>query len=570
MLTAEIVIERPVKVVWTYFTNPKHWEKWWGGGLRHADWKPGGKLEWALGGASLIEDVILGRMVRIRGSWMTTTWTFESVGNEQTRVRIQESDPHGGASFTDGGAAHLRQLNQTLSKLKACIEGEKPVPAETASASPKSSSVNRAAASERLLQAAEQGDLDAVRDALQSGAEVDARDREGTTPLGNAAVEGYLEIARLLLEHGASPDAQNVDGITPLMRAAGMGHAKVVELLLEKGAKPHLKNKEGLSALDMARVLGRTAIVSLLEQASASAGTARTTADVRPDEASSGSGAPLPPTTQKNRRTKWTVVIILGVVACICLLIAILAGGSLWFAQKRAQEAAAQAEMTAAAQTQSVATAQAQATATAIALSTLMAKPTPTATSEQILILKDSFSHNINRWDVGDFEESWWKGNAQIVDGKFRVTVQRSAGFIRIWWPAPELDTFNISLDAQLIKGSPSSACYGLTFRDQGDAYYFFKVCENGRYQVLLRADNTWYTLIDWTIARSIQYGQPNTLMVEGRGSHFEFYINGVLVNELENSRLRKGHIGIAIDVDKGETPVFEFDNYILYSFIGQ
>ncbi len=431
MLTAEIIIERPVKVVWAYFTKPQHWEKWWGGGLRRAEWKPGGKLEWALGGASLIEDVIPARMARIRGAWMTTTWTFESAGDQQTRVRIQEGEPRGGASFSDGGAAHLRQLNEALSKLKACIEGEEPVPAEDAS-------------------------------------------------------------------------------------------------------MPETK-----------------------------------TADIQPGDTSQSGRSALP--VRKDRSTRQTILIVLGVVACLCLTLVILVGGGFWITQKAEQAAAAtQAEMTAAAQAQGTATAQVQATGTAIAQATAMAKPTPTATSEQILILKDTFSHNINRWDVGDVEEKWWKGNAQIVDGKFRVTVQRSAGFFWIWWPAPEVGSFNISLDAQLVKGSASDACYGLIFRSQEDSLYFFKVCENGRYTVLMWADDTWYTLIDWTITRAIQHGQPNTLMVEGRGSHFEFYINGVLVNELENSRLKNGHVGIAVEVEEGETPIFEFDNYILYSFIGQ
>lgn len=574
MLVAEIVIERPVKVVWAYFTKPKHWEKWWGGGLRSAEWRPGGRLEWALGGASPVEDVIPARKVRIRGAWMTTTWTFEPVGNERTQVRIQESDPRGGASFTDGGVAHLRQLNEALSRLKTCIESEMSLSAQSAQPAKPVSSDERAAASERLLRAAEQGDVDDVQAALQAGAEVDVRDREGTTPLGNAAVEGHLEIARLLLEYGASPNAQNIDGITPLMRAAGMGHVELVKLLIAKGADVSLKNQDGMSALDLARALGRTEVVHILEQPTAvtppAVKTEQPASLMQSDSSESLPRAATPAALVKEKRQGDKVaIIVLGVVACLCLLTALLAAGGIWLVQGWSQAtAAAQVEMTAAAHAQETATSQAQATGTAIAHATAIAKPTPTATPEQILILKDSFNYNINGWEVGNFEDYWWKGNAQIVDGKFRVEVQRSQGFVRAWWPAPELDAFNISLDAQLIQGSPSSACYGLTFRSQEDAYYLFKVCEDGRYTVLLQADGKWYTLIDWTVTRSIQYGQPNTLMVKGSGSHFEFYINGVLVNEMENSRLKKGHIGIAIDVDQGETSVFEFDNYILYSFI--
>jgi uncharacterized protein YndB with AHSA1/START domain/predicted RNA-binding Zn-ribbon protein involved in translation (DUF1610 family) len=123
MLNAEITIERSPEIVWTYFTEPRNWEKW-RGGMKAAQWCEGGKLEWALGGSSPIEAIIPGRMVQIAGSWMSTTFTFEPKGSGKTVVRIQESSPKGGASFSDGGASHLAQLNSSLIKLKEHVESE--------------------------------------------------------------------------------------------------------------------------------------------------------------------------------------------------------------------------------------------------------------------------------------------------------------------------------------------------------------------------------------------------------------------------------------------------------------
>ena len=124
MLEAEITIERSSEIVWDYFTNTKNWEKWWGGGLKSADWSEGGNLEWALGGSSPIQAITPGKMVQTIGSWMDTTFTFEPAGSDETIVRIQESSPKGGASFNDGGAAHLADLNSYLKKLKENIESE--------------------------------------------------------------------------------------------------------------------------------------------------------------------------------------------------------------------------------------------------------------------------------------------------------------------------------------------------------------------------------------------------------------------------------------------------------------
>lgn len=123
-MNAEIIIERSPKAVWAYFTEPGNWDKWWGGELKTAQWREGGKLEWAKGGSSSIEAITPGRMVQIDSRWFSQTFTFEPKGNGKTIVRIQEGLPKAGASFSDGGASHLAQLNSYLIKLKEHIENE--------------------------------------------------------------------------------------------------------------------------------------------------------------------------------------------------------------------------------------------------------------------------------------------------------------------------------------------------------------------------------------------------------------------------------------------------------------
>ena len=121
-MNVEITIERTPEIVWGYFIEPKNWAKWWSGGLKAARWQKGGKLEWALGGSSPIDEIIPNKMVKIAGGWMSTTFTFEPAGSGKTIVKLQESTPAGGASFSDGGAAHLAQLNSSLAKLKENVE----------------------------------------------------------------------------------------------------------------------------------------------------------------------------------------------------------------------------------------------------------------------------------------------------------------------------------------------------------------------------------------------------------------------------------------------------------------
>lgn len=53
------------------------------------------------------------------------------------------------------------------------------------------------------------------------------------TPLHTAAVWGSADIVRLLLQHGAEPEAKNVGGFTPLQFACSAGHHAAVEVLLD-------------------------------------------------------------------------------------------------------------------------------------------------------------------------------------------------------------------------------------------------------------------------------------------------------------------------------------------------
>lgn len=73
---------------------------------------------------------------------------------------------------------------------------------------------------------------------LEHGAEVDARDCKGFTPLHLSARQaGSEEIVKALLDYGADPNARSREShMTPLLEAAWAGRAKVVESLCLHGA----------------------------------------------------------------------------------------------------------------------------------------------------------------------------------------------------------------------------------------------------------------------------------------------------------------------------------------------
>jgi uncharacterized protein len=85
--------------------------------------------------------------------------------------------------------------------------------------------------------AAEQGDIKAVKQHLDAGTDVNAKDKYGRTPLDEAARKGHKEIAKLLIAEGADVNAMDDDGDTPLDWAIFNKQTKTADLLRKHGGK---------------------------------------------------------------------------------------------------------------------------------------------------------------------------------------------------------------------------------------------------------------------------------------------------------------------------------------------
>ncbi len=101
--------------------------------------------------------------------------------------------------------------------------------------------------------------IDAVKILLDRGADVNARDGTGQTPLVFFARMEMLSGARddrrlveYLLEKGAEVNASDREGNTALMGRAHWGDAPMVQLLLERGAGSGATTLDGRTALSMA------------------------------------------------------------------------------------------------------------------------------------------------------------------------------------------------------------------------------------------------------------------------------------------------------------------------------
>jgi len=92
-------------------------------------------------------------------------------------------------------------------------------------------------AGQALRQAAENGDTARLLALLEQRVSVDARDAGGRSALLLAVQSGRRDAVELLLAHGADPNAADDQGMTPLRAAVDANHPRIATALRRAGAR---------------------------------------------------------------------------------------------------------------------------------------------------------------------------------------------------------------------------------------------------------------------------------------------------------------------------------------------
>jgi ankyrin repeat protein len=109
------------------------------------------------------------------------------------------------------------------------------------------------------------GDVARIREIIDTGADVNAKDALDRTPLHLAAFYGRTEIIDLLIAHGADVNARDPIAMPPLHAAVIAGkQGEAVKMLLDRHADLHAINVEGQSALHLAAATGQPKLTKFL------------------------------------------------------------------------------------------------------------------------------------------------------------------------------------------------------------------------------------------------------------------------------------------------------------------
>ena len=105
---------------------------------------------------------------------------------------------------------------------------------------------------------------------IKNGANVNAKDIGGQTPLHEAVNTGILKVAELLITKGADVNAKDESEDTPLHKATRKNNHEMIELLISKGADVNPKvasgAKQGKTPLDAANETNHSELAELLRK----------------------------------------------------------------------------------------------------------------------------------------------------------------------------------------------------------------------------------------------------------------------------------------------------------------
>jgi len=93
--------------------------------------------------------------------------------------------------------------------------------------------------------------IEAVRSAIENGADVNHRGEGGQTPVMQAVLRGQYEMVQMLLGLNPKPDLTigEENGYTPMHGAAFQGRPSIIRLLLAEGLNPSDRHKDGYTPL---------------------------------------------------------------------------------------------------------------------------------------------------------------------------------------------------------------------------------------------------------------------------------------------------------------------------------
>lgn len=190
--------------------------------------------------------------------------------------------------------------------------------------------------------------------------------------------------------------------------------------------------------------------------------------------------------------------------------------------------------------------------------------PPPRSATAHVQVIVSGFdAANAAQFPVGAYDEPPLADKREILDGKYIWEIRAPRDEIRLF-AIPKMNPvtdFTASVTIKTFAG-PERAWAGIAFRhtDAND-YYRFVITNFGDFNISRTAKGRYNPFASGSNA--IKQGEPNRLKLVAIGPELSFYINDVLVAQLQDSALTEGSVGlVAMVYEPGATGIYEFSDF--------
>ena len=177
------------------------------------------------------------------------------------------------------------------------------------------------------------------------------------------------------------------------------------------------------------------------------------------------------------------------------------------------------------------------------------ATPLPQTTPGAAILFQDPLTNDTRGWADTN-------GNCFFQDNAYHIKDNYVC-----YAPAGIISDANITVQARQLTGSLLEP-YGMIFRQTSTGnWYAFFINSNSQWAFDKVVNGTDNALVPFTANAAIKGGlnTVNTLLVQAKGAHFVFFVNGAQVGEADDSTFASGQSGLAAG---GEGAEVAFNNF--------
>lgn len=178
-------------------------------------------------------------------------------------------------------------------------------------------------------------------------------------------------------------------------------------------------------------------------------------------------------------------------------------------------------------------------------------------------IFFEDFDQDDGAWQTGSWDDN--TGYDEINDGEYLMTV--STENYMLWSQVFEMETANVVLQADLYRVSgneENGAGFVCRYQDQ-DNFYFMYIGNDGYYSIDKYVSGVYENLSSGMAAEGYISSDYNRLEAECSGNFLGLWVNGGLLDYVEDSDLTDGGVGLfSRSFDEADITI-GFDNFAVF-----